>query len=215
MRTMYDAIRANAKSLVPLKPSMVAIYLTGSSDIRWTTTEVQLFPNAEFVRIDQGGQTSPQFEATVFDVEPGAWSMSNAVAATKKCTAARPTIYCDRSDYKTVPASYSDALWIAAPGLSVAQVEALAATDKRIVAVQNVFAGSFDSSIVLDPNWPNKAPTPPPPPPVATEFEVQLERYQPGFGWVLESTLKTKPGTKYRARVSNGEWSPWQEITIP
>jgi hypothetical protein len=213
MRRMYDATRSNATVLVPLKPSMVAIYLTGSPDIRWTSKEVQLFPNAQFVRIDQGGQTSPQFEATVFDVEPGAWTMGNAVAACKECTAERPTIYCDRSDYLTVPASFSDDLWIAAPGLTDAQAIALAAKDKRIVAVQNVFAGSFDSSLVIDPNWPNLPPVPViPPPPL--RFEVQVERYQPGFGWVLETTFTTAPGSKYRARVSNGEWSQWQEISL-
>jgi hypothetical protein len=48
--------------------------------------------------------------------------------------------------------------------------------------------------------------------PTAAEFEVQLERYQAGFGWVLETTLKTAPGEKYRARVSDGTWSDWTEF---
>lgn len=167
-REMYDAIGASASTLVPLNPTMIAIYLTGSPDIRWTSAEVALFPGVKtFVRIDQGGPTSPQFEANVFDVEPGAWTMANAVAACAKCTAPRPTIYCDRNDYRTVPNSFTGDLWIAAPGLSDAEAIAFAATDKRIVAVQNVFGGSFDKSIVIDPNWPEKAPVvnPPPPPP--------------------------------------------------
>jgi hypothetical protein len=164
MRYMYDAISANAAALESEEhPTMVAIYLTGSAAIRWTSANVAGYKNVvTWVRIDQGGQTSPQYEATVFDVEPGAWTMANAVEATKKCTAPRPTIYCDRSDYKTVPASYTGDLWIAAPGLTDAEAEALAATDKRIVAVQNVWANVYDRSVVVDPIWPEK-PVPPKP----------------------------------------------------
>ena len=165
MRYMYDAISANAAALeTDEHPSMVAIYLTGSAAIRWTSANVAEMKNVvTWVRIDQGGQTSPQFEATVFDVEPGAWTMAAAVEATKKCTAPRPTIYCDRSDYKTVPSTYTGDLWIAAPGLTDAEAEALAATDKRIVAVQNVWANVYDRSVVVDPVWPEK-PLPPKPP---------------------------------------------------
>lgn len=167
IRHMYDAIGANAAALEnAVHPDFVAIYLTGSGGIAWNSPEVQLLKELKtVVRIDQGGAGSPQFEANVFDVEPGAWSMANAVAATKKCTAPRPTIYCDRSDYKTVPTSYNGDLWIAAPGLTDAQAIALAATDKRIVAVQNVWANIYDRSVVVDDNWPGKVVTPPPPPP--------------------------------------------------
>jgi hypothetical protein len=219
-RHMYDAISANASVLKQFNPSMVAIYLTGSADIRWTSAQVALFPKAQFVRIDQGGATSPQYSATVFDAEPNAWSILNAVAATKRCTAPRPTIYCDRFDWKTIPGSYTGAIWLAAPSLSDAEAIALAATDKRVVAVQNLFAGSYDRSIVIDPYWPEKAPVappPPPPPPPATAYTVQVERYQPGFGWVLEQTFDTEPGTKYRARVdvhSGSGYSAWQEFQI-
>jgi hypothetical protein len=158
-RYMYDATSKNAAKLVPVDPDMVAIYLTGTPDIRWLSPQVLLFPKVKtWVRIDQGGLTSPQYEATVFDVEPGAWTMPNAIAATKKCTAPRPTIYCDRSDYKTVPNSYADDLWIAAPGLSDTEAVALAATDKRIVAVQNLWTANYDRSIVTDAYWPEKAP---------------------------------------------------------
>ena len=217
-RYMYDAISSNAPVLKQFNPEMIAIYLTGSADIRWTTAQVALFPNTKtWVRIDQGGATSPQFAATVFDAEPNAWSIPGAIAATKKSTAPRPTVYCDRNDYKTIPASYTGAIWLAAPGLTDAQAVALAATDKRIVAVQNLFAGTYDRSVVVDPNWPAKAPVPPPPPPPPppVQFTVQVERYQPGFGWVLEQTFKTEAGTKYRARVNNSKaWSPWQQFNI-
>jgi hypothetical protein len=163
---MYDATGTSAAALAKLNPGMVAIYLTGSGGIAWGSAQVQLFPSSvEFVRIDQGGQGSPQYEAHVFDAEPGAWSIPGAIAACAKCTAPRPTIYCDRSDYKTIPSTFHGDIWLAAPGLTDAQAEALAATDKRIVAVQNVWAGFYDRSIVIDPNWPNNAAPPPPPPP--------------------------------------------------
>lgn len=161
MRYMYDAIWANVNALEAEKPTLYALYLTGTSAIRWQSVPAFLSA-ATPVRIDQGGQTSPQYAATVFDVEPGAWSMANALEAVKKSTAERPTIYCDQSDYKTVPSSYTGALWIAVPGISDAAAEALAATDKRIVAVQNVWANTYDRSVVVDEYWPNKAPAPKP-----------------------------------------------------
>lgn len=164
MRYMYDATSENASQLVQHNPDMVAIYLTGTSNIRWLSPQVLLFPHVKtWVRIDQGGFTSPQYEANVFDVEPFAWAMTNAIAATKRCTAPRPTIYCDRNDYRTVPDSYTGDLWIAAPGLSDTEAMALAATDKRIVAVQNLWAKTYDRSIVIDPYWPEKAPVIVPP----------------------------------------------------
>lgn len=209
---MYDAIWANVDALQAQKPVLYALYLTGSSAIRWQGIP-SFLATATPVRIDQGGQTSPQLEANVFDVEPGAWTMANALAATNKCTAPRPTIYCDQSDYKTVPASYKGDLWIAAPGLTDAQAEALAAKDKRIVAIQNLWANTFDRSIVVDPFWPNKAPAPKPtglPTGIAftafatqsqinakwnpvdgpeSEYELQLERLMV-TGWDLVQTIK-------------------------
>lgn len=212
MRYMYDAISANASHLVPQNPDMVAIYLTGTSNIRWLSPDVLLFPKVHtWVRIDQGGLTSPQYEATVFDVEPFAWTMANAIAATKKCTAPRPTIYCDRNDYKTVPASYTGDLWIAAPGLSDSEAAALAAKDKRIVAVQNLWTVNYDRSLVVDPYWPEKAPVIVPPSnlaaaPYATvaaaavhwtstrpaPYQLQYERLEGAQGsqhWVLIDTV--------------------------
>lgn len=211
-RYMYDATSKNASRLVAQNPDMVAIYLTGTPDIRWLSPQVLLFPHVKtWVRIDQGGLTSPQYEATVFDVEPFAWKMANAIAATKRCTAPRPTIYCDRSDYKTVPNSYTGDLWIAAPGLSDTEAIALAATDKRIVAVQNLWTVDYDRSIVVDPYWPEKAPVVVPPSMLTAApyavvaavsiswhsdrpapFQLQYERLEGAQGsqhWVLIDTV--------------------------
>lgn len=165
-RHMYDCTHAEVAVLELIKPAMVALYLTGSPDIKWTTQDVVSLPSVKtWVRIDQGGAGSPKFNANVFDAEPGAYSIAGAIVATEKCTAPRPTIYCDRSDYRTIPKSYTKDIWLAAPGLTDGQAIDLAASDKRIVAVQNLWAKTYDRSIVIDPHWPNKAPTPPPPPP--------------------------------------------------
>lgn len=221
-RYMYDATKTNAGVLVAKNPEMVAIYLTGSSDIRWTSTQVQFFPRVKtFVRIDQGGPTSPQFMAHVVDVEPGAWSVTDAENRfLPNCTAPRPTIYCDRNDYQHVTAKCD--IWLAAPGLTDAQAFLLRKADPRIVAIQNVFAGDYDRSVVFDDFWPEK---PPVVQPSQQSYRIQIERWQSGFGWVLETTPKivisdnsiiTKPGTKYRARFDSGQgWSGWQEIVIP
>lgn len=219
-RHMYDATSSNAGVLAQLNlkdPNLVAIYLTGSPDIRWTPAQVALFPNIKtFVRIDQGGPTSPQYQANVFDAEPNAWSIPRAIAATAVCTAPRPTVYCDRNDYATIPGSYTGDIWLAAPGISDAEAIALAATDKRIVAVQNLWANSYDRSIVVDPYWPERKPvTPPPPPP--TLFEYQVQWYKAGFGWVGEGTVTTAdPAVKFRARGrsvdTKGAWSDWVEF---
>ena len=207
-RYMYDATSPNAGLLVAKNPEMVAIYLTGTPDIRWTSRQVVFFPRVKtFVRIDQGGPTSPQYMANVVDVEPHAWTVEGAQNDfLVKCTAPRPTIYCDRNDYQHVTAKCD--IWLAAPGISDSAASALRKADPRIVAVQNVFGNGYDRSVVFDDYWPDKPPAP-------EEYTVQVERYQPGFGWVLETTVKTLPGTRYRVRVSDGTWSSWQEVTVP
>lgn len=218
MRHMYDATRANAGTLVTKNPEMVAIYLTGTPDIRWTSVEVAFFPRVKtFVRIDQGGITSPQYMANVADVEPHAWSVPDAQSRfLSHCTAPRPTIYCDRNDYRNVTAKCD--IWLAAPGLTDTQAVALAKTDKRIVAVQNVFAGSYDRSIVIDPYWPEKAP-------VTAETVIQVEYYKDHFGWVFppNGTLLVPATRQIRVRTGKaatsgdttavpGTWSDWRTM---
>lgn len=171
-RHMYDATHDNVRVLLPFNPSMVAIYLTGTVDVRWTTADVQLFPNVKtFVRIDQRGPGSPQYSATVADVEDFAWNVHDAETLfLPNCTAARPTIYCNRNTLPNVTAKCD--IWLSAPGLTDAEAIALAATDDRIVAVQNLFAGPYDKSVVIDPYWPERKPvtTPnPTPPPVGIQ----------------------------------------------
>ena len=55
-------------------------------------------------------------------------------------------------------------------------------------------------------------------------YEYQLERYRPGFGWVLlvTKTVSTNtdtqavvPAARFRYRVSSGTWSGWAEFSTP
>lgn len=169
-RKMYDAEGVNAHTLVSHNPTMLGIYLTGSG-IAWTTAEVALFPHVQpgqWVRIDQGSAGAPQYKATVVDCESGAYSLAGAINWLARCTAPRPTLYCTRS---TLPSYHGTRdIWLAAPGLTDAEAIALAKTDKRIVAVQNCWPGiglpanaTYDTSVVIDPYWPEVKPVPPTP----------------------------------------------------
>lgn len=212
-RYMYDATSQNSPVLERFNPEIVAIYLTGSPDVRWTSTNVQQFPNVKtFVRIDQGGATAPQYVAHVMDVEPGAYRPADVPGWTAKCTAPRPTVYCDRNDLADVMKLWKGDIWLAAPGLTDAECIALAKANPQIVAVQNVFAGAYDKSIVLDSYWPNKPPAPPAPP---ATTRVQFEYYKSGFGWVYipNSEVDVPAAPKIRFRASNGKWSGWVEVT--
>lgn len=94
----------------------------------------------------------------MFDVEAGAWSLGGAMSACSRCTAPRPTIYCDMSTYLEIPRDCPWDLWIARPGMTDDDALRFAASDHRIVAVQNVWANIYDRSVVIDNYWPEKPP---------------------------------------------------------
>lgn len=159
--TMIDATGVEAawvKANLP-NPQMLAIYDTGSAGIVWTQADKALFPHTTFVTIDQGGNGSPISASVVRDVEPGAWVAANAEKIAG-WTAARKTIYCDRSELDlVVNAGWRGDVWLAWPGWNGEQLPHM---DKvRIVAVQNGWHGTYDSSVVLDPSWPFGTVTPP------------------------------------------------------
>lgn len=157
-RVMYDAISANADTLLRNVGGlgMVAYYVTGSPDIRWSDAQVAMFPNSEMISIDQGFTGSPVRTAMVRDVEPNAWTPANAVDLTN-WDAERPTIYCDRSDLQTVIAEgWKGDVWLAYPGWSGPTPPTYPGVN--VVAVQRTFDADWDVSTVYDPYWPHKPP---------------------------------------------------------
>lgn len=157
-RVMYDAISANAETLKRRMgaPGMVAYYVTGSPDIRWSDAQVAMFSNSEMISIDQGFTGSPVRTAMVRDVEPNAWTPANAVDLSN-WDAERPTIYCDRSDLQTVIAEgWKGDVWLAYPGWSGPTPPVYPGVN--VVAVQRTFDADWDVSTVYDPYWPHKPP---------------------------------------------------------
>jgi hypothetical protein len=199
-RIMYDAVAANARGLVAKNPQMLAIYITGSADIQWTNADVAMFPHVPtWVRIDQAGAGAPNVKATVKDVEPGCYRPENIPHFIFDPSVERPTVYCDRSDLAAVMARWKKDIWLAAPGLSLAECQALRANNKQIVAVQNVFGGTFDSSVVLDDHWPLKAPVVPPPP--AADIQADIT-------WQGSAGKTTRHGAIPRSAWDQIKWTP-------
>lgn len=151
-RLMGDAIHDDVAT-IPGDVQLVAGYDTGTADIKWTAADWARYPGLPHVHIDQafGG---PVYSATVQDVETGAWSPADVPGWQAKCTAPRPTVYCNQSTLPAVLATgWRGNLWLAIPGwLSGDPLPP--APGCTVVAVQSVFAATYDLSYVLDPSWP-------------------------------------------------------------
>jgi hypothetical protein len=151
-RTQLDA--ANPASIPRLDTydgMLVAGYLTGSPGTWWQGHWHQ-FPGAVMVAIDQHGFGEHDYAANVMDVETDCWSVQDIIKWTSECTAPRPTVYCDRDDYPLVRAVWNGDVWLAAPG------GVNPADYPGVVAVQDLYLGNYDSSIVYDDYWPLRAP---------------------------------------------------------
>ena len=149
----HAAIPTVLATLPPSSYQLVAGYVTGTPDIQWTSADWKRFPSVAHVLIDQGGPGSPVYSANVMDVEPLAYRPDEVHNWTTRSTAPAPTVYCDRSDLPAVlAAGWRGDVWLAYPDWTPG--EPLPVVPGRIVAVQSVFASSYDLSYVLDPNWP-------------------------------------------------------------
>lgn len=168
---MYDATHANVPH-IPADAEKVAGYITGTADVQWTAADWALFPHAGHVQIDQGfgSAATSQHDVhvlKVIDSEPGAFSPAGAAQVVHDRVQAGikyTTIYCDRNDApKMVPALKAVdphhprwyighvRLWLAAPGLTDAQAQALIGTEVDGIlcrAVQNrqIAGGTVDVS---------------------------------------------------------------------
>lgn len=167
-RVMFDAIHDNTGLLRQFHPQMVAGYDTGSSDIKWTQADWDLFPDSVIkVHIDQafGGQS---LSAHVVDMEKGAWTPEQIDARMVRSSAPRPTLYCSVEGLIEAAqvSHWRGDVWLAAPGFSTIasvldKIEALIPDVKLltgyvIVAIQDNFANGYDTSVVFDDNWPLK-----------------------------------------------------------
>jgi hypothetical protein len=156
-RNGYDCTGGNAgwvRASLPL-PDVMFWYGTGSNGIPWNESEKTLFPASIMVEIDQGGNGSPIMTAVVRDVESQAWPPGTAVNLAG-WDVPRPTIYCARDSIPSVLADgWEGDIWLAWPGWNG---EPLPDVGKcTIIGVQDVFAGQYDHTMLLDPTWPNVA----------------------------------------------------------
>ena len=164
-RVMGDTTHNNVQ-LMPFDVQLVAGYDTGTPNIRWITNDWNLFPNKTHIHIDQAFGDTRAIEAhvLVFDVESGAFSPNQAAQLINQNTSPRPTIYVNRDNLISTIASAKQSpkwhgdIWLAFPGWKPGDVLPPIPAGCRYVAIQNVFAGSYDTSIVLDDSWPDDLP---------------------------------------------------------
>lgn len=162
----YDAIHAN----VHLLPKGVAVgYTTGSSDIKWTTTDWAAHPGA--VRICQDAAASDS-TADILDVERGAGTPADCPGWAKRAMTAydgvsragqrSPAIYCSGSSVTPVVNALVNGGVVDGVGLFVANwdlTEATAVDDVKaaagpfpIIGIQYRNMGSFDADLFSE-NW--------------------------------------------------------------
>lgn len=145
LRVMVDAADpANIPPETAFTYQLVAGYLTGTPGDAWRGHTMN-------VSIDQAGSGAPNHEATVVDIEPACYPASAWqvwLPLLQESHSPRPTAYCDRSDYPIVREHWKRDIWLAAPGgVNIADWPG-------VVAVQDNFAGTYDTSTVYDATWP-------------------------------------------------------------
>lgn len=145
LRVMVDAADpANIPPESRFTYQLVAGYLTGTPGEAWRGHTMN-------VSIDQAGSGAPNHEATVVDIEPGCYPASAFdvwLPLLRESHSPRPTAYCDRNDYPVVRENWKGDIWLAAPGgVNIADWPGT-------VAVQDNFAGTYDTSTVYDATWP-------------------------------------------------------------
>jgi hypothetical protein len=158
---MVDCTHANIPNVNLSAFDIVAFYVTGSPDVKWTPADIALIPPSKTqITIDQGFTGSPIANAIVRDVEPNAWTALHAIQD-KPWTPARPTIYSDEVDsVSVVNDGWTGDFWLAfefaaAPthDLVIARFPHLKAVN--LVGVQWKFTATHDESVVFDNTWPN------------------------------------------------------------
>lgn len=153
MRKQYDCTHDHVHDVkAVIQPGdMVALYVTGSPDIRATAGDIALFNGHQITTIDQGFTGSPVKTATVRDVERGAWTLHDAI--NEPWEAERKTLYLSRSLIPSAQeAGWHGDVWLA-------EWEAMPTiaphfTGLTVVAQQWANLGPYDLSVVWDTTWP-------------------------------------------------------------
>ena len=227
--TVYDATAANLDRITIPPGVKMAGYVTGSGGVPWTPDQWSRHPDA--IRIDQSPiNTDTNETADVLDVEKSAATLADVPqwvraawghyhAATRPGQRA-PTVYISR-DTVTPLANVLVAagiksgvnLWLAEPTTTeqASHLVETAGGPWPIVGVQYDYLTSHDVSVV-NAGWFADVSRRTPAPAPAASNTIQVEHYQDGFGWVLDAHFTTPPTSRYRARVSTGQWSPWQPL---
>lgn len=162
-RIMGDAIGTQAGS-IPRSVQMVAGYVTGLGDVPWSDAQWIMFPGIPHVTIDQGAGASPNYAADVIDIETGAFTVTHVHDWLMNATAPDPAIYVNQSNMNAAivaavgAAGWKGAIWLAFPGWTLGMPLPRLPKGCRYVAVQDVFAGAYDLSTVLDDTWPTGDP---------------------------------------------------------
>jgi hypothetical protein len=228
--TVYDCMGSNLGHFpVPLTVKMAG-YRTGQGGVPWTPAQFAAHPDA--IQIDQSPEDTVADElADILDVENQAATMADTpswvrAAQASYRAAARPgqrlpAVYCNGSTITAVANTLVAAglgsgvpIWLAAPmdPAAAARIVTSGSGPFPVIGVQFAFLNDHDVS-VFNKEWFDNVSGKPPVTNPDTLFEVQVEHYQAGFGWVLDTMFNTPPAAKYRARVSDGQWSEWQEFT--
>jgi len=229
LTTVIDATGANIDHLVIPPGAIAAGYVTGTGPVPWTPAQLDSHPGA--IRIDQWPlRTDAGRTADWIDVENGAVPINQVPSRVKAAQIAYkagerpgqrwPAVYVEQSEVTPVvnaliAAGLTDNVPLI---LTEPMSEQEAVTELQnaggpfpIVGIQYQFNGDHDVSLVST-AWLSNVTPPPEIPMPAANYTVQVERYQDGFGWVLATTINTPPATRYRIRISNGQWSNWTEI---
>lgn len=215
MRIMYDALNPDN---IPPGFGMVASYIDGENapPAGWESK----FPGALIVKIARNPTTD---DGHVLDAGDNGITPAQLVSwvRLRRAAGADPTAYTNRSLWPSMRAAFVNAnepephWWLAWPGGSLAQAQGC-------VAVQNIYAGNWDSSEVAD-HWPGVdpapvlAPTPEPAPSGATYPVVagdSLWSIAQRHGLTLDALKAANPQAGHPAGNFGDIW-PGDELVLP
>ena len=229
LTTVYDCTGANLGKFGVPPGVLLAGYITGSGGVPWTEAQFTAHPGA--IRIDQAPVNTVADEtADLLDVEPGAGTVAdvpvwvhnalNDFRDGRRPGQRWPTVYVEESELTPVANALVAAgirsgvnLFLTKPMPLTTATHLLNTTGGPFpfVGIQYEFHELYDVSVVST-AWLNDVSGKPPATSPLTRYGMQVEHYQDGFGWVLDTHFMAPAARRYRVRVDSGQWSPWVEF---